>query len=491
MNIINTDYLEFTSTFHALVSIDKALSAEKENPHSMLTFVPGFNYREKLRNYADKVRREYTPERLDQFMRFFGGGLNHRIDAIYQKIMKKENPEERDLRYARLCGWVGDNAELARHFLDFFERDINDLVEKKIVKGDPRFYLPLEQKRLDFKRTLHELRKSSIGNLAREKITEAITRGINENDYTRVRRGCLLLDFQYTYEGDSVLHTSIKYGKLNVALKLIKEYPNTYANTPQTILLAYNGGHFTIVEELMKKGATLFYGLDLFLFFGQSTKSTPFLTRELARRKYFFHQKNPEGRNFIGVAAMVGNLENVKALELHGMKIHSVDNNNNSVLMLGIKHVEVVKYVLNQTQHIEHRNKMGETAFLCAAESPPEVLRLLILAGADTNARYKDGKHILHRLIATENIVNMVCLVNETDLDARDKNFLTPLMAVAAQAWNDPLKCAAAAEALLNAGCDVELVNAAGSTAYQIAKNTNNLPAMVEIAKFTEKLKIL
>lgn len=144
------------------------------------------------------------------------------------------------------------------------------------------------------------------------------------------------------------------------------------------------------------------------------------------------------------------------------------------------------------TTDLEKVNDQGETVFqLEVMRASPKIIKFLIRAGANTNARFADNDHVLHRLIASENITNLACIVNDTDLDARDKRGVTPLIAVAKKAWKNSDLCSEAATLLINAGADLDLVNDEGHTAYQIAQTKGNIKAALVIAQSVEKQKLV
>lgn len=137
----------------------------------------------------------------------------------------------------------------------------------------------------------------------------------------------------------------------------------------------------------------------------------------------------------------------------------------------------------------------GDTALhLAAAGYRVELARLLIKAGADVNAahnhrlgaplHYAADGYINHPAWNPKRQAAMIrCLVEAgADVDARDKNGATPLHRAVRT------RCAAAVKCLFDAGCDATIRNNSGSTPFHLAvQSTGRGGSGADIAKAAQQ----
>jgi ankyrin repeat protein len=124
---------------------------------------------------------------------------------------------------------------------------------------------------------------------------------------------------------------------------------------------------------------------------------------------------------------------------------------------------------------IGHYLYAGDTALhIAAAGYRPEIIRLLIAAGADAGARNRRGAQALHYAVDGQPLSHtwnpiaqaetVRCLIEAgADPDAKDKSGVAPLHRAVRT------RCAAAVRALLEGGADAKCTNKSGSTPMQLA----------------------
>ena len=117
---------------------------------------------------------------------------------------------------------------------------------------------------------------------------------------------------------------------------------------------------------------------------------------------------------------------------------------------------------------INARDRFGETILLHHRFGPPEVFKILIKAGADVNARYKDDRTLLH--YPHTPIENVKLLIHAgADVNARDRFGQTPLFYQKFQPEVVKL--------LIHAGADVNARYKNGQTPLHYYRSLPNLNA--------------
>ena len=130
--------------------------------------------------------------------------------------------------------------------------------------------------------------------------------------------------------------------------------------------------------------------------------------------------------------------------------------------------LEEVNNAIKAGADINARDKDGKTPLMYAAwnNQNPEVIKVLLEAGADVNARDKNGWTPLMYAAWNENPdVIKVLLEAGADVNARDKDGRTPLMWAAGSNQNPEV-----IKILLDAGADGKAKSNEGKTAFDYAE---------------------
>jgi len=135
-----------------------------------------------------------------------------------------------------------------------------------------------------------------------------------------------------------------------------------------------------------------------------------------------------------------------------------------------------IQAAIDQGEDVNAHDKLlGWTALIyAAAYNPnPEVITVLLKAGADIKARNKDGETAL--MLAAQYNQNPEVITTllraGADLEARDSSFgWTPLMLAASSNPNPEV-----ITTLLKAGADARVKDSAGKTAFDYGQDNENL----------------
>ena len=212
-------------------------------------------------------------------------------------------------------------------------------------------------------------------------------------------------DVLHEYES-YLLYFSISNGWLDVTRDLITNYhfnPHKYYWDDSCLYIAAKGNHFDIVEYLIKE-----CGCDEGLF---------------DVLKY-----------------MVMNING------HIMDEQYRDTNGRTVLHCAVKHIDVVKYLINECNYIMTPNKDGVPFLHCvASEGLLDVLKCMVMNinGHIMDEQYCDtnGQTVLHRAVEHMDVVKY--LINECNCDIMTpvKDGVPVLHYVASEGLLDVLKC--------------------------------------------------
>lgn len=185
------------------------------------------------------------------------------------------------------------------------------------------------------------------------------------------------------------------------------------------------------------------------------------------------------------VAAAAGNVEAAKELIAYGANpraefgedVGSGDKSGTQAggglgsVLIGAAHSgnpEMVREILRYHPNLEARDRKGETAMFAAADwragdqdgARVECVRLLAAAGANVNARDKDGNTSLHETFLTD--VEEELLKQGADVNARNDDGETPIFTTVD---NDAFPL------FLRYGADLSIRNKAGQTVVEAAKS--------------------
>ena len=211
----------------------------------------------------------------------------------------------------------------------------------------------------------------------------------------------------YWYES-GLLFISISNGWLDLTRDLITNYhfnPHKYYYCGSCLCSAAKGNHVDIVEYLIKE-----CGCDPMMTTTSCYGSVPVL-----------HYVASEGLLDV-LNCMVMNING------HIMDEQYHDTNGRTVLHCAVKHIYVIKYLINECNcHIMVTDKDGRTPLHLAVEHIDVVKYLINECNCDIMVTDKDGRTPLH--LAVEHIDVVKYLINECNCDimVTDKYGQTPL----------------------------------------------------------------
>jgi ankyrin repeat protein len=130
----------------------------------------------------------------------------------------------------------------------------------------------------------------------------------------------------------------------------------------------------------------------------------------LNRDRMNVNVRDGSGNTPLGIAASFGSLSAVKLLINEGANVNKGNNYGMTPLMQAAStgNVEIVRELIKRGARIDARNKKGMTALMFGARRP-DVLKLLVRAGANPMLRNSNGRSLInwadgyeYRLIARE-----------------------------------------------------------------------------------------
>ncbi|MDD3050639.1 MAG: S1 RNA-binding domain-containing protein [Candidatus Cloacimonetes bacterium] len=183
---------------------------------------------------------------------------------------------------------------------------------------------------------------------------------------------------------------------------------------------------------------------------------------------------NVNSRNSIGWTPLIsaannGNVETVKLLVKYNVDANARDGGGLTALMFAClkDHEEIVKLLLEAGADTNAEDSEGKTAIYYAIESDPtEIVKNQLERGGESadadTSQIVDSKSV--RIVVMEALIDKGAKVN-----IKDKEKTTPLM-LAVKKGNS-----AAVRLLLSRGANIEMKNAVGKTAIEIASEENFL----------------
>lgn len=141
--------------------------------------------------------------------------------------------------------------------------------------------------------------------------------------------------------------------------------------------------------------------------------------------------------------------------------------------------VSKVKQLLDQGASVHFENNDHETALhLGAGSRNIEIVRLLLAAGADPNARDQVGRTPLFRIIANPTNPDLLNLLLDSGVDVNITDSLGETVLFQAAMWDD----VPTVRILINHGINVTLANLEGKTAWYFTKPETESRRLIEEA---------
>jgi hypothetical protein len=172
-------------------------------------------------------------------------------------------------------------------------------------------------------------------------------------------------------------------------------------------------------------------------------------------------------------AAFLNDLPKVKELIAAGMDVNVVDSEVDATALMeavGNGNQEMVKVLLSAGADVNARNKNGRTAMLTIGEdTTAEIVWTLVAAGAKVNRKDDDGNTPLMMAARIDNVTVIKALLDAgAKVNAKNKEGRTALMDAAESDYEESVKV------LLRAGADVHRKDNEGRTALKLAQDNDN-----------------
>jgi hypothetical protein len=172
-------------------------------------------------------------------------------------------------------------------------------------------------------------------------------------------------------------------------------------------------------------------------------------------------------------AAFLNDLPKVKELIAAGMDVNVVDSETNVTALMeavGNGNQEMVRVLLNAGADVNARNKNGRTALLNIHEdTTAEVVWALVAAGAKVNRKDVGGNTPVLMAAMEDNVPVLQALLDAgAKVNAKNEEGRTALMEAAREDHSESVKV------LLRAGADVDRKDNEGRTALKLAQEAEN-----------------
>lgn len=239
--------------------------------------------------------------------------------------------------------------------------------------------------------------------------------------------------------GATLLHRKSSKGKLGSIQKLldldsdIDAVDNSGWTALHYSILAPNGIH--VIKKLLDSGAKFLPDLKgkTILHYAARTASSKVIKLLCEKGQEFVNQKDSMGMTPLHLAGFKGNAEAMRALLKAGADINALDDDGNTVLHLlaGTENIEALRVAISYGANPHKENRCGATPLHGAVfNESVQNARLLIEAGAKfKNKLYEFGKYTPVHLAARIDNPEMIKLFVEyrADIDQEDANLQTPL----------------------------------------------------------------
>ena len=187
--------------------------------------------------------------------------------------------------------------------------------------------------------------------------------------------------------------------------------------------------------------------------------------------------QDSRARSSLLQAARKGDVEAVKKALNKGVPIESTNDRGETPLCLAVigGHVPTISALLSRNARIEARTKKGLTPLLCAREnvstSRVNVMRVLLSAGANLDAKDENGDTALHHALSLNRLDWVQLLLSsKPNLELQNHLGQTPLLRAVDFSPNSYAEhILETVQHLLDAGADTKAVDGKGQTAVLIA----------------------
>lgn len=202
------------------------------------------------------------------------------------------------------------------------------------------------------------------------------------------------------------------------------------------------------------------------------SESTQGDTRSISRRLQDFR-----ARSALLQAARKGDVAAVEKALYKGVPVESTNDKGETPLCLAVigGHVSTISTLLSHNAQVEARTKKGLTPLLCAREnvstSRMNVMRVLLSAGANLDAKDEDGDTALHQAVSLSRPDWVKLLLSFTpNLELKNNIGETPLLrAVDIPPLSYAEKVLETVQLLLDAGADTKTSDDKGQTTVLVA----------------------
>ncbi|RTE83620.1 hypothetical protein BHE90_001804 [Fusarium euwallaceae] len=139
---------------------------------------------------------------------------------------------------------------------------------------------------------------------------------------------------------------------------------------------------------------------------------------------------NKSGETALMIAAEEGKLALVSWLRKHGADVDKVDNYNRCALQFAVSrgHIQVVEELLKSKPQLEVFTTWNSEPLLHEAFTYPDILKLLLAAGADPNVEDGYGMSLINRAVSARRLdVVEILIENKADIDHKDSFGWAPI----------------------------------------------------------------
>ncbi|RSL85529.1 hypothetical protein CEP51_003275 [Fusarium floridanum] len=136
------------------------------------------------------------------------------------------------------------------------------------------------------------------------------------------------------------------------------------------------------------------------------------------------------GETALMMAAQAGKLALVSWLRKHGADVDKVDDYNRCALQFAVSsgHIQVVEELLKSKPQLEVFTTWNGQPLLHEALTHPDILKLLLAAGADPNVEDGNGMSLINRAITARRLdIVEILIENKADIDHKDNLGWAPI----------------------------------------------------------------